>query len=70
MAGSIRNEFETDMEKMGKDPVTQRWWDVCKPCMNPLETRAEGAWWAEMEEIFHTFSCFRHSPSFDSLCYC
>ncbi len=47
-------DFENDMEQMGKDPATQRWWDVCKPCMKPLETRAEGEWWAEMEEIFHT----------------
>lgn len=48
------DDFESDMQRMGKDPVTQRWWDVCKPCMKPLETRAEGEWWAEMEEIFHT----------------
>ena len=47
-------DFERDMRNMGTDPVTQRWWDVCKPCMNPLETRAEGERWAEMEEIFHT----------------
>jgi len=48
------DDFKTDMEKMGNDPATQRWWDVCKPCMNPLQTRAEGEWWANMEEIFHT----------------
>lgn len=48
------DDFEKDMEKMGQDPVTRRWWDVCKPCMIPLESRAEGEWWAEMEEIFHT----------------
>jgi L-rhamnose mutarotase len=48
------DDFESDMRNMGKDPATQRWWDVCKPCMNPLETRGEGEWWAEMEEIFHT----------------
>jgi L-rhamnose mutarotase len=23
------------------------------PCQIPLETRAEGEWWASMEEIFH-----------------
>ena len=50
----IGDDFERDMDNMGKDPVTRRWWDVCKPCMIPLETRAEGEWWAEMEEIFHT----------------
>jgi L-rhamnose mutarotase len=39
---------------MGNDPMTQKWWDVCKPCMDPLESREEGEWWAEMKEIFHT----------------
>ena len=48
------DNFKGDMEKMGQDPVTQRWWAVCKPCMIPLESRNEGEWWAEMEEIFHT----------------
>ena len=48
------DDFKRDMENMGRDPVTQRWWDVCKPCMMPLESRADGEWWAEMEEIFHT----------------
>ena len=47
------DDFERDMEKMGQDPVTQRWWDVCKPCMIPLESREEGEWWAWIEEVFH-----------------
>ena len=42
-----------DMEKMAADPLTQKWWAVCKPCHEPLPTRAEGEWWANMEEIFH-----------------
>jgi L-rhamnose mutarotase len=48
------DDYESDMRNMEKDPATQRWWDVCKPCMNPIQTRAEGEWWANMEEIFHT----------------
>ena len=47
------DDFEADMEKMAADPVTQRWWDVCMPCQQPLETRKEGEWWADMEEVFH-----------------
>lgn len=46
------SDFEADMAKMAADPATQRWWDVCKPCQIPLETRQEGEWWASMEEIF------------------
>lgn len=47
------DNFEADMAKMAADPITQEWWAVCKPCQEPLETRAEGEWWAEMEEVFH-----------------
>ncbi|MEA3460418.1 MAG: L-rhamnose mutarotase [Bacteroidota bacterium] len=47
------DDFEADMNKMAADPVTRQWWDVCKPCQQALETRAEGEWWAEMEEVFH-----------------
>ena len=50
----IGDDYEGDMAKMAADPITQKWWDVCKPCMEPLETRAEGEWWANMEEVFHT----------------
>ena len=49
----IGDDFKADMDKMAADPVTQRWWDVCKPCQEPLETRSEGEWWADMEEVFH-----------------
>lgn len=46
-------DFEADMAKMAADATTQKWWEVCKPCQEPLETRAEGEWWANMEEVFH-----------------
>ena len=47
------DDFEKDMEKMAADPVTQKWWAIMKPMQEPLPTRAEGEWWAEMEEVFH-----------------
>jgi len=47
------DNFEKDMEKMAADPVTQKWWAIMKPMQEPLPTRAEGEWWAEMEEVFH-----------------
>ena len=46
-------DYETDMARMAADPETQRWWEVCDPCQQPLETRAPGEWWAPMEEVFH-----------------
>ena len=47
------NNYDSDMKKMADDPVTQKWWDICKPMQEPLQTRKEGEWWAEMEEVFH-----------------
>ena len=47
------DDFDGDMAKMAADPTTQKWWDVCKPCQIPLANRAEGEWWATMEEVFH-----------------
>jgi len=49
----IGNNFDADMSKMAADPTTQKWWDVCKPCQQPLKSRKEGEWWANMEEVFH-----------------
>ena len=46
-------DFEADMSKMAADPMTLKWWDVCKPCQTPLPDRADGEWWASMEEVFH-----------------
>ena len=49
----VGTDYEADMAKMAADPETQRWWNVCMPCQRPLDTRAEGEWWADMEEVFH-----------------
>lgn len=46
------NDFAADMAKMAADPTTQEWWSVCMPCQQPLDTRKDGEWWAEMEEVF------------------
>lgn len=47
------HDYNADMGKMANDPETQRWWGVCMPCQQPLETRENGEWWATMEEVFH-----------------
>lgn len=46
-------DFAADAAKMAADPTTQKWWKICMPMQNPLETRKEGEWWAMMDEIFH-----------------
>jgi L-rhamnose mutarotase len=47
------SDFEADMAKMAADPKTQEWWDLMMPLQRPLETRKEGEWWADMEEVYH-----------------
>ena len=49
----VGDDFAADMARMAADPITQKWWDACKPCHEPLETRSAGEWWAGMEELFH-----------------
>lgn len=49
----LGSDFAADMARMAADPATQQWWSVCKPCQEPLSTRAPGEWWADMEEVFH-----------------
>ena len=46
------DDWDADAAKMAADPTTQEWWSVCMPCQEPLESRAEGEWWASMEEVF------------------
>lgn len=49
----VGEDFDADMAAMAADPVTQEWWGVTMPLQQPLETRGEGQWWAEAEEVFH-----------------
>lgn len=46
-------DFDADMKKMAADPVTQQWWELCRPCQRPLKGLLENAWWADMEEVFY-----------------
>jgi L-rhamnose mutarotase len=47
-------DYQADMRKMAADPKMQEWWRIMEPMQEPLETRADGEWWARMEEVFHT----------------
>ena len=47
------SDFAGDMARMAADPRTQEWWAVMKPMQEPVESRAEGEWWANMQEVFH-----------------
>ena len=47
-------DHEGDMARMAADPTTQEWWKLTDPCQEPVDTVAEGEWWAPLEEVFHT----------------
>ena len=47
------NDFAADMAKMAADPATQRWWAVCKPCLEPTKELPPGEVWVPMDEVFH-----------------
>ena len=48
------SDFAADMKRMAADSETQRWWEVCVPLQQPLDTRKDGEWWARMEPVFYT----------------
>lgn len=47
------DDYEADMTKMAADPATQKWWNLVKPLMSPLEDRKAKEFWSDMEEIYH-----------------
>ncbi len=49
----LGQDFAADMAKMAADAKTQEWWSIMNPMQQPLESRAAGEWWADMEEVFH-----------------
>lgn len=50
----VGDDYEADMAMIAADPKTQEWWRHTDPCQQPVESAAEGEWWAPAEEVFHT----------------
>ena len=49
----VGDDFDADMALMAEDPTTQKWWEECIPCQDPVPLREEGEWWTNLEEVFH-----------------
>ena len=47
-------DFDADMKKMAQVPRMLEWWKITDPMQVPFETRKDGEWWADMEDVFHT----------------
>jgi L-rhamnose mutarotase len=46
-------DFAADMARIAAEPVTQRWWAECVPCLELLPDRALDEVWSPMKEVFH-----------------
>ncbi|MFE4372222.1 L-rhamnose mutarotase [Streptomyces sp. NPDC056835] len=47
------SDYAADTAAIAADPVSREWWALTDPCQRPLDSVAEGEWWASAEEIFH-----------------
>jgi L-rhamnose mutarotase len=47
------DDFAADLARVAQDETTLRWWQLTNPCQQPLDTAADGEWWAPAEEVFH-----------------
>lgn len=47
------DDYAADMAAIGQDEATRRWWRLTDPCQQPLDSAADGEWWAPAEEVFH-----------------
>ena len=47
------DDYEGDMKKLAASPRMREWWDLMEPMQVPDPGRKPGAWWADMEEVFH-----------------
>ena len=46
-------DLDEDFRRMFAHKETQEWRAIMETMLEPLPTRREGEWWAEMEEVFH-----------------
>ncbi|MEU3983599.1 L-rhamnose mutarotase [Streptomyces sp. NPDC026672] len=47
------DDYAADTASIAEDPVTRDWWALTDPCQQPVDSAAEGEWWAPAEEVFH-----------------
>lgn len=48
------DDLDADNALIGASAEMKRWWELTDPMQEPLPNRAEGEWWSDMEEVFHT----------------
>lgn len=46
-------EFDARMARLAAAPRMREWWNLTEPMQIPLPGRKPGAWWLDLEEVFH-----------------
>lgn len=46
-------DYVADMARAAADEATRRWLALTDPCQQPVDSAADGEWWAPAEELFH-----------------
>jgi L-rhamnose mutarotase len=47
------DDLARDMEAIGADPETQRWWRLTDPCQEPWPDRGTGGNWSDLALVWH-----------------
>ncbi len=47
------SDYEARMRALAEAPRMREWWDLMEAMQIPHPRRAQGAWWASMDEVFH-----------------
>lgn len=49
----VGDDYESDMEKMANDEVTQQWWKHTKPCFERYAISPQSEFYHDMRQIFY-----------------
>jgi L-rhamnose mutarotase len=46
-------EYEDRMRRLAEAPRMREWWGLMEPMQVPDPERPDGAWWSDLDEVFH-----------------
>ena len=50
----VGSDYARDLVRIAADPVTRDWWKLTDAMQDPYPERADGSWWLDLPEVFHT----------------
>lgn len=61
--------FDLDMQKMGKDKTTRDWWTLTDLMQQPVDNCPEGKWWADLTLIFEFYNSATEKPKLTKIAF-